>query len=41
MIKIGIIGCGGMGHRHASCYEGLKEQGAVVTAVADVRPEKL
>lgn len=40
MVKIGIIGCGGMGHRHASCYEVLKEQGAVVTAVADVRPEK-
>ena len=39
MIKIGLIGCGFMGGMHAACYKALAEEGAKVTAVADVRPE--
>ena len=38
MIKIGLIGCGFMGGMHSACYNVI--EGAKVTAVADVRPEK-
>lgn len=36
MIKVGLIGCGGMGIMHANCYALLKEKAQVV-AVADLR----
>ena len=38
MLKIGLIGCGFMGSMHANCYQNIN--GAQVTAVADLRPEK-
>ncbi len=37
MIKVGLIGAGFMGNMHATCYEALKEEGVIITAVADVR----
>ena len=39
MLKVGLIGCGGMGHTHAAGYEDLKDKVKVV-AVADVREDK-
>lgn len=39
MLKIGLLGCGGMGSFHAKCYEALKEQ-ATVVAIADLDEEK-
>ena len=39
MLKIGIIGFGGMGHVHASQY--VKTPDTCLTAVADIRPEQL
>ncbi len=39
MIKVGIIGLGGMGNRHLGCYQQMHE--AEVVAVADVVEEKL
>ncbi len=38
MLKIGIIGCGGMGMTHASAYK-ILEKNVKVVAVADVVPE--
>lgn len=38
MLRVGLIGCGFMGSMHANCYKNI--EGATVTAVADVRPEK-
>lgn len=38
MLKVGLIGCGFMGAMHANCYKNI--EGAVLTAVADIRPEK-
>ncbi|MBO5294413.1 MAG: Gfo/Idh/MocA family oxidoreductase [Clostridia bacterium] len=38
MLKIGLIGCGFMGSMHANCYQNIN--GACVTAVADLRPQK-
>lgn len=38
MLKVGLIGCGFMGSMHANCYNNI--EGARVTAVADLRPEK-
>lgn len=38
MLRVGLIGCGFMGSMHANCYKNI--EGAEVTAVADVRPEK-
>ena len=35
MLKVGLMGCGGMGSFHAKCYEALKEQAEVV-AIADL-----
>lgn len=40
MLKIGLIGAGYMGGMHSACYEALKELGASVTAVADLREDK-
>ena len=39
MIRIGILGMGGMGWFHASRY--FQIPGAKITAIADVRPERL
>ena len=39
MLKVGLIGCGGMGTNHSACYSALNETVKVV-AVADVRREK-
>ena len=39
MIRIGIVGMGGMGWFHASRY--FQIPGAKITAIADVRPERL
>ncbi len=39
MVRIGIIGLGGMGRKHLACYDGV--EGARVTAVADIVEEKL
>ncbi len=39
MLKVGLIGCGGMGGVHASSYEQLKDKVKIV-AVADVSEEK-
>ncbi len=39
MIKVGVIGLGGMGRKHLACYDHV--EGAQVTAVADVVEEKL
>ena len=39
MKKIGLIGCGFMGGMHLACYDAIEQ--AQVTAIADVRPEKL
>jgi predicted dehydrogenase len=39
MIRVGIVGLGGMGSKHLGCYE--KVDGAEVTAVADIVEEKL
>ena len=42
MIRIGLIGLGGMGGVHASCYEALFESGACrVVAVADAIKDRL
>jgi predicted dehydrogenase len=35
MIKVGLIGIGGMGSMHSECYELLGKKGVKVTAVAD------
>ena len=32
MLKVGIIGCGGMGSMHATCYEAI--EGVKLAAVA-------
>lgn len=40
MLKVGLIGCGGMGSIHAGCYKALTGQVQLVAA-ADVQPEKL
>lgn len=39
MIKVGLIGCGGMGTCHAGCYANMKDTVQVV-AVADLNAEK-
>ncbi len=39
MIRVGIIGLGGMGNMHLGCYAAV--QGAEVVAVADIREERL
>ncbi len=39
MIKVGLVGCGGIGTTHAHAYMALKDRVEVV-AVADVVPEK-
>lgn len=39
MIKVGLIGCGGMGNVHAQCYNALGENVKLV-AIADRVPEK-
>ncbi|MFO8007544.1 MAG: Gfo/Idh/MocA family oxidoreductase [Candidatus Brocadiia bacterium] len=39
MVKVGIIGLGGMGTKHLECYEALHD--AEVVAIADVVEEKL
>jgi len=39
MLRVGIIGLGGMGTRHFGCYGALKD--AEVTAIADVQEERL
>ena len=38
MLKVGLIGCGGMGSMHAACYEAMGDL-IQVTAAADVRME--
>ena len=38
MIKVGLIGCGFMGHMHANCYKNI--DGVKLVAVADLRREK-
>ncbi len=38
MLKIGLIGCGGMGTMHSSCYQELKDY-ATIVAVTDVNPD--
>lgn len=38
MLKVGLIGCGGIGSTHAECYKLLKD--TAVTAVADLRGDK-
>ncbi|MBU5332624.1 Gfo/Idh/MocA family protein [Anaerocolumna aminovalerica] len=38
MIRVGIIGCGGIAHAHAECYKHIHE--AEVVAVADVIKER-
>lgn len=38
MLKVGIIGAGGMGNRHAACWARLP--GVIITAVADVQGHK-
>ncbi|MEA4890006.1 MAG: Gfo/Idh/MocA family oxidoreductase [Clostridiaceae bacterium] len=38
MLKIGLVGCGGMGTMHSSCYQELKDY-AAVAAVSDVNPD--
>jgi len=40
MIKIGLIGAGTMGSKHAACYKALAPLGVRVTAVADIRRDK-
>ena len=39
MVRVGIIGLGGMGNKHLGCYEQVP--GAEVVALADIVPEKL
>lgn len=39
MLKVGLIGCGGMGSTHANCYGALKEY-VELAAVADLDYEK-
>lgn len=39
MLKVGLIGCGGMGTTHANCYGALKET-VELAAVADLDPTK-
>jgi predicted dehydrogenase len=39
MVKVGIIGLGGMGNMHFGCYGGT--HGAEVVAIADIQEEKL
>ena len=39
MLKVGLIGCGGMGAVHASCWMELKEE-VVLAAVADADEQK-
>lgn len=39
LLKIGLLGCGGMGLKHADCYAALKDVAQVV-AVADLDSEK-
>lgn len=39
MLKVGIIGYGGIGHSHLACWAQLKDYAQVV-AVADIREEK-
>ena len=38
MLKVGLIGCGGMGTMHANCYKNL--EGVELVALADLIPEK-
>lgn len=38
MLKVGLIGCGGMGTMHANCYKNL--EGVELVALADMIPEK-
>lgn len=38
MPRIGLIGCGGMGNTHASCYPRIPD--ANVVAYADIRPDR-
>ncbi|MBN2853841.1 MAG: Gfo/Idh/MocA family oxidoreductase [Clostridia bacterium] len=40
MIRVGLIGAGFMGKMHATCYEALKENGVMITAVADLDQSK-
>lgn len=41
MIKVGLIGAGGMGSTHAVCFEAMQKQGIIkVVGVADVEAEK-
>lgn len=39
MLKVGLVGCGGMGSFHANCYGALREQ-VELAAVADLDEEK-
>jgi predicted dehydrogenase len=41
-LAIGLVGCGGMGHRHLRAYRALREAGGepfVIAAVCDPRPD--
>lgn len=38
MLRVGLIGCGGMGTMHANCYKNL--EGVELAALADLIPEK-
>ena len=39
MLKVGLIGCGGMGTTHGGCY-GAMQESVAITAVADLEEEK-
>ena len=39
MLRVGLIGCGGMGTTHSGCY-GAMQESVVLAAVADLEEEK-
>ena len=41
MVRVGIVGIGNMGRSHVTNYMDGKIENAVLTAICDIRPDRL